>query len=65
MLQVLSLTKQRVQLLLVLLNMALEERVVHTFDVLAAVGIILLERVIRDGVSYLLAAAKNHTGGVV
>ena len=45
--------------------MALEERVVHTFDVLAAVGIILLERVIRDGVSYLLAAAKNHTGGVV
>ena len=65
MLQVLSLTKQRVQLLLVLLNMALEKRVVHTFDVLAAVGIILLERVIRDGVSYLLAAAKNHTGGVV
>ena len=57
MLQVLGLSKQCVQFLLVLVDVAFEKRVVHTFHVLAAVGIILLEGVIRDGVDYLLTAA--------
>ena len=57
MLQVLGLSKQCVQFLLVLVDVAFEKRVVHTFHVLAAVCIILLEGVIRDGVDYLLTAA--------
>jgi len=45
--------------------MAFEKRIVHTFHVLAAVGIILFEGIIRDGIGNLFTAAYNHAGSVV